>query len=371
MAGPPATASVVLLLADEPAIRFVSPPSSVVAWLRHRYGALLAEDRPAPVDVRFEPLALPEGTTRLGIDAMVIGATPDGRYLLVDEAGRSGQLPRTGEERLLVCDPGLDPQLWGPLDTWLERVLDWQAARRGMATLKGGALTLPEGTVAIAAFQGSGKSSTILSLLGEASAYLCEDRLTVYRDEEAGRPAVAAFPVPIRLSRGRHYQIDPDVLRRSLSTADRRLLEVAPHLPVPVQRWLRERWIPLDLARAFPSLRFPGHAPLDAMVFLQPRHGGAPETERLGPQTAVTLAAALASFHHDRYIAPFEQMHTAAFPDEVPWTVAPREAKLELLGPILHDLPSYLVRVPIGGDFTGTGRAVRDALRAAVDERTG
>lgn len=372
MAAPSATpASVVLLLADLPAIRFIAPPPPVIRWLEHRYGALLADDRPAPVDVRFAPLPVPSGTIRLGIDAVVIGATADGRYLLVDEAGRAGQLPRTGDERELVCDPDLDPQLWGPFHTWLERIIDWQAARRGMATLKGGALTLPEGTVGIAAFQGSGKSSTILSLLDRATAYLCEDRLTVYLDDASGRPTVAGFPVPIRLSRGRHYQLDPNVLRRSLSTADRRLLELAPRLPVPAQRWLRERWIPLDLARAFPALRFPGHALLDCVVFLQPCLDAELETRRVDAATAVTLARSLAAFHHDRYIAPFEQMHAAAFPDEEPWGVIPRRAKLDALEPILADLPAYLVRVPIGGDFTGTGAAVRDALRDATAATAG
>ncbi|MBW3630889.1 MAG: hypothetical protein KY464_16560, partial [Gemmatimonadetes bacterium] len=143
--------------------------------------------------------------------------------LLVDGDDRAGQLPASGEERELVCDPHLDPQLWGPFHIWLERVIDWQVARRSMVTLKGGAVTLSRGTIAIAAFQGSGKSSTILSLLPEATAYLAEDRLTLF-EGAGGRTSVAAFPVPIRLSRGRHYQLPRDVLDQGLGAFDRRLL---------------------------------------------------------------------------------------------------------------------------------------------------
>lgn len=368
MAANPATSeSVDLLLADQPAIRFQSPPPSVVEWVEHRYGALLVgagSAGEAPVTVRFEPLTPPVGSIRLGVDAMQTAATPDRRFLLVDEAGRGGQLPCSGAETELVCDPDLDAQLWGPFHTWLERIIDWQAGRREMVTFKGGAVTLSGRTVVIAAFQGSGKSSTILALLDDADAYLAEDRLTMFKSPAGS--AVAAFPVPIRLSRGRDYQLPDDLLRRSLSTFDRRLLVAARRMPARARRWLRDRWVPLDLRQAFPDLAFPTSATADAIVFLQPRTGGSISCERIPRERSVALARELVAFHHDRYIAPFEQMHNSAYPEAPPWPVIRREAKMDLVEPILAKLPAFLVQVPIGTASAETAVAVRRALEASA-----
>lgn len=345
-----------LWLDDEPAIRFIEPPKPVVQWLEKFYRPLLSPLGDAPVHVRFRSSTVPLRSVMLAIERLSIAGTPDGRILFVDGKGRVAQLPRRGETEL-ICDPDFDRSLWGPFHSWLERLLDAHAARREMVTFRGAVVAFREGAVAISAFQGSGKSSTLLSLLPVATAYLGDDRLTIGR--KAGRVRSLSFPVPLRLAAGRRYDLPRRVLERSLGRLDLAAMTVAARAPGRIREMASDRWVSVEVGRAFPHVSMPRGIDLDAMVFLQPWNG--PITaESLDAGTGSALARALARSRHDRDVTPIQLLHDSVFPDDPGWPTIP--AMDHHLPAILDGLPLTLLRVPVGGAAAAVGDAVRRVL---------
>ena len=307
-----------------------------------------------------------EGRVRFRVQNIRVAADDGGRFYLCDENGAEAQLPVTGGETELAVDEVFKPN-WG--QTYTHRLLEWQATKHGMALIYASGAVLPEGSVVVSGFRGVGKSATVLALLEHAVGYLGQDRVVL-----AGDGSVAALPVPVQLFLSRRYELDAAAARRALSAAELRKVRLLPVLLARargrvhgrLERELQARFVPFDVARAFPSLRFPERVHLDALVFLIPDERATTEAVPIDASELEHRTAQTMKYLHDAYISPFECMFASAFPDRGVWPVAPLDVSLELLGSLLRGVRGWVLRAKPATPPKELAAAIRSTLTASA-----
>lgn len=345
-------------------VSFVDAPAAAADFLRHQYHVATPSSASGQIVATFEdrcprrPRALfTEGGAYVIVDEA-------GRLCLSDVAGYSGELPEVPVPTAVRIDARIDPTSLGALHQVADRLVEVAAAAEGMLLLKGAAVALPEATLALVGFAGSGKSSILLHLLGSHVGYLAEERLVL-----CGPRSIAALRTPLRLSLGRRYRLSTSA-SSGLRRRDRALLAAAPRalsvLPSPlrtmVARSLAQRWVDVDVERAFPGVAMPERATLDAIVFLE----RSPHGVELEPIDAVALARRAGA--HIRYLddvswSTLRAAHASAAEDDRPWPPVPDlEQRLYRLPEMLEGVGGWVARV--GPDVHPA--SVASEIRAAL-----
>ncbi|HUP68726.1 MAG TPA: hypothetical protein VM142_02815 [Acidimicrobiales bacterium] len=346
-------------------VGFVDVPAVAAQMLVARLGPMAQPDSSGepPVVVRFTPPPRPRSSVLLATAGARVAADDDERFFLLDRAGRRGQLPVTSGERVLLVDPAIDARPMGTLNQLAERLLEWQVAAHGMVMLKGSAVVVPEGGVALLGFAGSGKSSVLLAMLPDASAYLADERLVL-----SGPRTVAAWPAPVWLGLDRHYRLPVGVFR-AMSRRTRVALSLAgaattvPGSRAVIGRVLADRWVAIDPVAAFPALDRRPESQLDAVVFLLPSGPGALRMEPLLPDDMVTRVAHQVAYLDHVGLFGLRAMFGTALPRHVPWVLAPPlEQRLARLPAFLAGVTGWAAHVPFGTPAADVAGAIRTAL---------
>lgn len=354
-----------LRVGGTPLLGFRDPPAAVLELLVATYGPLLGYGGDAPLSIEFRPP--PPGTCEVQLaTAGVRTVAADGRrFLLRDVQGRRAELPVSHDDRRLAVDPAFDTRPRGALQLLVDRLLEWRAGAEGMLALKGAAAVVPEGGVALVGFGGSGKSSVLAHLLTDATAHLADERLVL-----RGGGQVASFPGPLRLSLGRRYQLAP-AAARGLSRRDRLLLRRLPGalaaLPAVaggrLARAAAERWVAVDVERAFPAAGFPATATLDALVFLAPVGGGDVEVAPLPRRQLLTGVAHHVTYLDEVGLFALRAMFGAGLPALPPWPLATRpDVDLHRLDGFLAGVEGWTALVPTGAPPAEVAGAIRRAM---------
>jgi hypothetical protein len=369
-----AGAGVTLSLGGMPLLRFGEPPAAAAELLAGTYGRLLGPGDDAPVSIEFRPP--PPGTYEAEMaTAGVRTLAVDGRrFLLCDGGGRRAELPVAEGDHHLAVDPAFDPRPRGALRQLVDRLVEWRLTAGGMVALEGAAAVVPEGGVALVGFGGSGKSSILAELLAGATAHLADERLVLQGDG-----LVASFPSPLGLSLGRRYRLAP-AAAGGLSRRDRLLLRHLPSavaaLPGPagarLARSAADRWVTVDVERAFPGVGLPDTAPLDALVFLRPVRGGAVEVVPLPRQELIAGVAHQITYLHRVGLFALEAMFGFGLPAWTPWPLAtPPDVDPDRLDGFLAGVDGWVALVPAGAPPAEVAGAIRRAVargrRRAVD----
>lgn len=354
-----------LRVGGTPLLRFCDPPAAVRELLVATYGRLLRHGGHAPLSIEFRAPLSGSHEVHLATAGLRAVAVNGRRFLLCDGKGRRAELPVSDGDRRLAVDPAFDARPRGALQLLVDRLVEWRMAAEGMVALKGAAAVVPEGGVALVGFGGSGKSSVLAHLLADATAHLAEERLVL---QSGAR--VAAFPSPLRLSLGRRYRLPP-AAARGLSRRDRLLLR---HLPKALAalpgaasarlvRSLGERWVTVDVGRAYPAVGFPATAALDAVVFLTPvRRGGVEVAPLARPQLLTGVA------HHITYLDEvglfaLRAMFGFGLPALDPWPLAIRpDVDVERLDGFLAGVEGWTAVVPTGAPSAEVAAAIRRAM---------
>ncbi len=364
-AAPESSADWTLRVGGTPLLRFCDPPAAVRDVLVATYGRLLGRGGHAPVSIGFRPPLSGSCEVHLataGVRTVVVNRR---HFLLCDGQGRRAELPVSDGDRRLAVDPAFDARPRGALQLLVDRLVEWQVAAGGMVALKGAAAVLPEGGVALVGFGGAGKSSVLAHLLADATAHLADERLVL---QGGGR--VAAFPSPLRLSLGRRYRLPP-AAARGLSRRDRLLLR---HLPTALAalpgaasarlaRSLGERWVSVDVERAFPAVGFPSTAALDHVVFLSPVRGGSVEVARLARRQLLTGVAHHITYLDEVGLFALRAMFGFGLPALDPWPLAVRpDVDADRLDGFLAGVEGWTAVVPTGAPPAEVAAAIRRAM---------
>jgi len=341
-------------------LTFVAPPPAVRDYLEEEYGHLLQPGMGAEVRIRYrtEPSDTPRVT--LQVHGVRTAGDVEGRFLLLDGGGRAAQLPATGQERDLWADPELCTLPNDATHQHVLRLLEWRLMQQGMVMLKGAAVSFPEGTVAVCGFEGSGKTSTTVALLGQGEGYLGEERVVL-----SGPATLAAFPTPIKLLSTRRYQLEPG---GPIGFRDRRLMSMARvcsrlpgHAGAVARLAFGRRWVAFDPVRAFPRLSVPQSAVLDSLVFLLPTDGGEVILESMRGE-ATQVRAALHAAYFDTDMLHLRTMFGYAFPDHSPWPVFTPEVSLRRLRDLVAGVAGWALRYPRGASAAEVAGAARSTL---------
>lgn len=361
--------SLTLHVGDRPMLQFTDSPAAAAQMLVARLGDRMVraqaqgEGTEPPVVVRFAPPPRARSSVLLATAGVRVAADDEERFFLLDSRGRRGQLPATSSDRVLLVDPALDARPMGTLNQLTERLLEWQVAEHGMVALKGAAAVLPEGAVALVGFGGSGKSSVLLAMLPDASAYLADERLVL-----SGPRTVAAWPTPVWLSLGRRYEL-PHEVYNAMSPRTRCALRLAgvsaavPRFAPVTGRAMRNRWAAVDPGAAFPGLELPPTARLDAIVFLLPSGGGDLRMEPMAPEDVSIRVAQQVTYLDQVSLFGLRAMFGTALPRLVPWVLAPPlEERLAPLPSLLTGLAGWAAHIPPGTPPLEVACAIRTAM---------
>ncbi len=352
-------------------LSFSEVPPAAGRLLEQRYGSLMSQGSPAPLEVRFArppPARSRSVLTTAGVRA---AADDDARFFLMDGRGRRGQLPATLDDRVLWVDPDFDARPRGALQQLVDLLLHWQAARHGMLALKGAAAVLPEGGVALVGFGGSGKSSLLLGLLDDASCYVGEERLFL-----TGPRTVAALAGPVLLSLGRSYRL-PAWAEDALPRGHRLALRLVPNLlsgaPRPVAGLLRhlmaDRWLSLQPEHARPGLAVTTSTSLDVMVLLLPSEIGELHIEPLSSEDLRVSVAHHVAYLEDVSLLALRAMFGTALPALAPWVVSSSvEGRVASLPSFLEGVAGWKARVPPASNALDVAAALRRVLGAAPQQ---
>ena len=354
-----------LRVGGTPLLRFCDPPAAVRELLVATYGRLLRHGGHAPLAIEFRAPLCGSHEVHLATAGLRAVAVNRRRFVVCDGKGRRAELPVSDGDRRLAVDPAFDARPRGPLQLLVDRLVEWRLAAGGMVALKGAAAVLPEGGVALVGFGGAGKSSVLAHLLAGATAYLAEERLVL---QGGGR--VAAFPSPLRLSLGRRYQLSP-AAARGLSRSDRLLLRHLPHVLAALPgfasarlvRSLAERWVTVDVERAFPAVGFPATGPLNAVVFLTPMRGGSVEVAPLPRPQLLTGVAHHITYLDEVGLYALRAMFGVALPALDPWPLAKRpDVAVDRLDGFLAGVEGWTAVVPTGAPPAEVAGAIRRAM---------
>lgn len=370
-AGPVRGVDLTVRVAGDAWLTFLDPPAPVRGYLETEIGnahPTAASDAGAII-VRFARLPARRRSI-LRADGILAAADDDGRFFLLDRARREAQLPTEEDVTELVVDPDIDCSRHACFHMFLNRMIEWQAARRGFVPIKAAAVTVPEGTVAVAGLDGTGKTTTLAGLLTDATAYLTDERLLL------GDGLVTALVTAPAFSLGRTARRTPHLgagLPRWSRAAMRLVPAVIDRGPEPLRRRLEhalgERWVTVDLAAMRPSMQFPATAPLDLLAFLVPHEGEHVACDDLDEAEAVSLVRAHVRYLHDLHASPLRVLHQTFFPTAGTWTGSQLDRQLARASEVVRALRVVRIRAPerataaelagIVRSAAGTGRSGR------------
>lgn len=297
-----------------------------------------------------------------------------------DYAYTSNALHLLGPDVQVVAD-GDNMRVHGTREllTTVLPVLDNLMARRGLAMIHAATFSIGGRGIAMPAWGGTGKTSTIAKLVKHADVgFMGDDWAFVNREQE-----LLGFPKPMfikphhrtiypHLFAGARKPLIPSKLSQPvarLTTLVHPLVTQYPKTAAFSRRWSPEHRI-VSIAEALPNVRIDSRVPLSASVFVERYDGTATRLEERDEDW--TAARMIGNFHIE--MTKYSQEVLAALGST---SIVPLERhfaeKTSVVRQAIHDIPCYVMQVPqawsadqASDDIVRYLRSVADDLPAAA-----
>lgn len=296
-----------------------------------------------------------------------------GRNFLIDFYGE--RLIFDPEWRRFACTAGFRIHTVVPI---IEGEMRKELADENEAVLHASGVTYGGETLIFPAWQRTGKTNALLTLLDAGGEYLADDRLFVRSDGRA-----RGYPIPTTLlsnniqsfadtfDEGRASILRSKATERIGRSVDARSDFISRGIDALNERYVRQdRWVHPE--EVFPTTSFAGTATADRIVLLRSDQSLAPGTvrrERIDPHDLVDAVRSINAFEFDNLLSDVGHAHDLLFPDAESKTAEVGELRASdaaVLASVAErpDVSIHQLHLPVQATWD---RAMKDALLEAID----